>query len=312
MIYDTQYTGPVVTEQGFDNDGNVTERPVTGASSPQVRQFSDRDPASATFSPGEEIFTGDNQPGIFHYYYVGHDGNTLIVNFVIDNSDGTDDGGNLQFFGPEDKPAGTPLTIVEEDKAVCFMAGTMIATPAGERRVEELVAGDAVVASDGATRAVKWMWRQTIVTVFADALRGLPVTVKAGALGDNLPVRDLNVSPDHALLVEGMLVHAGALVNGTSVVRMTGLPERFTYYHIELEDHALVMAEGVAAETFVDNVTRRRFDNWAEYEAMFGDKTAIDELDLPRVKSARQLPSAMRARLQRRAVALDDGLSLAS
>ena len=52
------------------------------------------------------------------------------------------------------------------------------------------------------------------------------------------------------------------------------------------------------AETFVDNVTRRRFDNFAEYAALFGEQQAvIAELDVPRIKSARQLPAALRARL---------------
>ena len=140
----------------------------------------------------------------------------------------------------------------------------------------------------------------------------MPIRISAGALGDNLPERDLCVSPDHALLIDGLLVHADALVNGTSVTRMTGLPQSFVYYHIELEDHALVLAEGVAAETFVNNVTRRRFDNFAEYQARFGDEPAIDELDLPRVKSARQLPVSIRTWMAERAEALGLSLSIAA
>jgi hypothetical protein len=95
-----------------------------------------------------------------------------------------------------------------------------------------------------------------------------------------------------------VLVQAGALVNGTTITRRTRMPERFTYFHVELDDHALILAEGVPAETFVDNVTRRRFDNYAEYEALYGDlDRPIAELDLPRVKSARQLPRGLRERL---------------
>jgi hypothetical protein len=75
--------------------------------------------------------------------------------------------------------------------------------------------------------------------------------------------------------------------------------------HIELEDHALILAEGVASETFVDNVTRRRFDNYADYEAMYGaDASAITEMDVPRAKSARQLPRLIRERLAARSAAV--------
>ena len=83
------------------------------------------------------------------------------------------------------------------------------------------------------------------------------------------------------------------------------MPERFTWFHVELDDHALILAEGVPAESFVDNVTRRRFDNFADYEALYGDTGAtIAELPAPRIKSARQLPQALRARLAARALAL--------
>ncbi|MCK4207073.1 Hint domain-containing protein [Brucella pituitosa] len=180
---------------------------------------------------------------------------------------------------------------------VCFLAGTLIATPNGERAVEDLVIGDLVLTAEGDTRPVLWIGQQTLVSVFADPIRAFPIHISSGALGDNLPVRDLFVSPDHALFLDGLLVHASALVNGTTIKRMEQPEKRFTYFHIELEDHALVLAEGVPAETFVDNVTRRRFDNYAEYEALYGEATTVIEMDLPRVKSARQLPERIRQRL---------------
>jgi hypothetical protein len=126
----------------------------------------------------------------------------------------------------------------------------------------------------------------------------------AGALGDNIPSRDLRLSPDHALLVEGVLIQAGALVNGTSIVRETSVPQLFTYYHVELDDHALILAENTPAETFVDNVDRLGFDNWAEHEALYPDGKPVEEMPFPRAKARRQVPSHVRAALDERALAL--------
>ncbi|MBS0641910.1 MAG: Hint domain-containing protein [Proteobacteria bacterium] len=187
----------------------------------------------------------------------------------------------------------------------CFLAGTLIDTPKGKVPVETLVRGDDVVTSDGKVSPVQWVGRQTVSTTFADPTRVLPIRIKAGAFGDAMPERDLLVSPDHALLVDGVLVHAGALVNGLSIVREHDVPNTFTYYHVELADHSLVLAEGVPAETFIDNVDRMAFDNWAEHEALYpaGAPTMV-EMDLPRAKSHRQVPRAIRERLTARAAAL--------
>ena len=147
------------------------------------------------------------------------------------------------------------------DDPVCLMPGTPAATPEGDAPVESLRAGDLVLTADGRMAPVRWMGRQTISTRFADPLRALPIRITAGALGELMPARDLLLSPDHALLVEGVLVQAGALVNGTTIRREAGVPEVFTYWHVELHDHALVLAEGVPAETFIDNIARLAFDN---------------------------------------------------
>jgi len=204
------------------------------------------------------------------------------------------------------------LTFDTSTFTVCFLAGTMVATPAGETPVESLAIGDLVLTGDGRVVPVRWVGVQTVVTLFADPLRSFPVRITAGALGEGLPVRDLLVSPDHALMLNDVLVQAGALVNGTTIVRETALPERFTYFHVELDDHSLILAEGVPAETFVDNVTRRRFDNFAEYEALYGETGAtIAEIAAPRIKSARQLPHALRARLAARASATQGALVVA-
>ncbi len=233
-------------------------------------------------SQGSQI-TLNSVQGFFLYAY--QDG--FVAHFA---------GADYFFTDQNPPPATVPGT--GGNYTVCFLAGTLIATPAGERPVEMIAAGDLVLTADGRAAPVRWVGRQTVVTLFADPLRTFPVRIAAGALGDGLPTRDLFVSPDHALLLDDVLVQAGALVNGTTITRVEAMPDRFTYFHVELEDHALILAEGTPAESFVDNVTRRRFDNFAEFEALFAEVPATTaEFDAPRIKSARQLPRALRERI---------------
>jgi autotransporter passenger strand-loop-strand repeat protein len=187
--------------------------------------------------------------------------------------------------------------------AVCYYPGTMIRRPGGNAAVETLAIGDLVMTADGRALPVRWIGHNTVSTRFGDPLQVLPIRIHAGALGENLPERDLLVSPEHALLVADVLVQAGALVNGCSVVRERHVPETFVYYHVELSEHALILAEGTPAETFVDNVSRRVFDNWAEHEALYGD-APIEEMAYPRALSHRQVPDSVRTLIMARAESL--------
>jgi hypothetical protein len=128
--------------------------------------------------------------------------------------------------------------------------------------------------------------------------------MKACAISDNVPCRDLLLSPDHAVFIDGILIQAGALVNGTSIVRENRVSPTFTYYHVELEDHSLILAENMPAESFVDNVDRMAFDNWAEHEALYPEGNTIVELPYPRAKSLRQVPRKLRDALAARGAGL--------
>ncbi|OYV25345.1 MAG: hypothetical protein B7X08_06025 [Acidocella sp. 20-63-7] len=186
----------------------------------------------------------------------------------------------------------------------CFCAGTRVRTGNGEVPVEALNIGDLVLTADGRSVPLQWIGLRRVATYFADPLRALPIRIKSGALAEGIPARDLLVSPDHAMFLDDVLVQAGALVNGMSITRETGMPETFTYYHVEVADHALIFAEGAATETFVDNVDRMGFDNWAEHEALYGNALSIPEMPYPRAKSARQVPQSLRRKLASRASTL--------
>ena len=202
------------------------------------------------------------------------------------------------------------VTITSYQDSYCFLAGTLIRTPDGDVAVESLKRGDLVVTQDGRSMPVDWLGIQTVSQRFADKIRVLPIRIRAGALGEGVPSRDLLLSPDHAVLVEGALIQAGALVNGTSITRETNVPMTFTYYHVEVEDHSLILAENTPAETFVDNVDRLAFDNWAEHEALYPNGKPVKELPYPRAKAYRQVPVHTRVMLADRAQAI--GLDVAS
>ena len=176
---------------------------------------------------------------------------------------------------------------------VCFARGTLIQTTSGPVPVEELQVNDRLsfyvepTSSDCAT--VKWIGRQTFHPAMAELVDYLPIKLSASALGPGQPFEDLYVSPDHAILFDGSLIHAKVLINGTSILQMPDWEGNVEYFHIETENHELIYANGVPAETFIDNVSRRQFDNYAEFEALYPSTPLMTELEIPRVLFRRQL-----------------------
>jgi Ca2+-binding RTX toxin-like protein len=206
------------------------------------------------------------------------------------------DGNSVLLKNTRPSNIGTENLIFASDP-VCFYPGTLIRTPGGQVAVEALAPGDLVSCLDGPARPVRWIGRQTVSTRCLHPDRVRPIRIRAGALADGVPSRDLLVSPEHALFLDGNLVAAAALVNGTSITRECDVPPVFTYWHIELDVHAVIFAEDAPAESFIDNVDRLHFDNWAGHV----DSIAMAELPCPRAKSQRQVPAATRWRLTARA-----------
>jgi hypothetical protein len=161
--------------------------------------------------------------------------------------------------------------IAASNDAACYCRGTPIATPFGEVAIEDLRIGDSVTTISGHVRAVRWIGRRDYAAAFiANNPRVWPVRIAAGALAEGRPKRDLLVSPNHALFLDGMLVEAGLLTNGASItVRSPEGPVE--YFNVELESHDVILAEGAAAETFLDRDCRDMFQNAAEYRTLYPD-----------------------------------------
>ncbi|MDD2878428.1 MAG: Hint domain-containing protein [Acidiphilium sp.] len=148
--------------------------------------------------------------------------------------------------------SGTTFTIDPVASVLtCFLAGTHIRTPDGDVNVETLKIGDFVVTADGRTVSVCWAGVTTVSAASADPARIMPIRIQAGALADNVPVRDLFVSPDHSMYLDGVFVPAQLLLNGTTITQCSRTG-RIDYYHIAVEPHDVLVAEGAATESFLD------------------------------------------------------------
>lgn len=313
-ITSTTGTAVTVTETaGSPNAGDLSDLTLSDARA--------NGQAADTFAIGGTVytFTGGFTSGTYQgdftataggtTYFFSHL-STLPANFDVD---GTASGGgagagasSTGYIGQIGNNASGAATLRDALTVTltCFLAGTMIRTPQGETAVDKLAIGDLVVTADGSAKPVKFIGRQSVAMLFADRSKAQPVLIKAGALAENVPARDLYTSPGHAMALDGLLAISAALINGTSIVRWDDTPPVFTYYHVELEGHEIIFAEGAATETYCDNVPRDVFDNAADYRALYPNATPIMQLDMPTVKSARQLPRALREHLDERARAI--------
>ena len=138
---------------------------------------------------------------------------------------------------------------------VCFVTGTHIRTTRGDCAVEDLVAGDIAVTASGETRTIVWIGHRTMDCRGRHDLH--PVRVSAHAFGAHLPESDLMLSPGHPVLVGadedgdgGHLVPIMCLINGTTIRRVP--VEAVTYWHVELDAHDILLAEGLPAESYLD------------------------------------------------------------
>jgi hypothetical protein len=174
------------------------------------------------------------------------------------------------FFGAGNTVVSDPFHINQEtdgtgivitNDAPCFCAGTLIRTERGDVAVEHLSISDRVVTAFGGWRPVRWIGRRDLdLTRHPAAERVSPIRIRTDALADGVPNRDLCVSPDHAVLQNGVLIAARMLVNGASILREPGY-RSVSYYHVELDAHDILLAENAPAESYLDTGNRGMFAN---------------------------------------------------
>jgi Hint domain len=231
-------------------------------------------------TPGTYLFSNAT-PSASAYFSVDG-GTTNLVNYGInsDPSDFLNSGTGVndpfaEFYGTGTKQTLTSLDLTQLDvlgfntTSACYCRGTLILTDTGEVAVEDLAIGDRVVTLSGAARRVRWLGHRGYDGRFITGNREvLPICITADALADGVPTRDLWLSPEHSLYLDGVLVQAMHLVNGATIVQPDAV-ERVEYFHIELDTHDVIFAEGAPAETFIDCDNRLMFANAAEYAQIY-------------------------------------------
>jgi len=137
----------------------------------------------------------------------------------------------------------------------CLLAGTLIMTPEGNVPVESLQAGMMVMTPEGA-REITWVGFRQLDAEQHPTIR--PIRIAANAFGAGLPERDLLVSPDHAIYVDGVMIPAKYLVNGSNVT-IDHTVTKPHYVHVELAQHGVLYAEGLTVESYLDIGGRETF-----------------------------------------------------
>ncbi|WP_376872833.1 Hint domain-containing protein [Albirhodobacter sp. R86504] len=168
--------------------------------------------------------------------------------------------GTVEFLDDDGNVTGTLEFSNIERVIPCFTPGTLVATPKGEKPVEQLRVGDRVITRDNGIQEIRWAGRCDLTR--GDLLKSehlKPVLIKAGALGNGLPERDMIVSPNHRMLVANdktslyfeeheVLIAAKHLVGnaGVQVVETLGT----SYLHFMFDRHEVVLADGTWTESF--------------------------------------------------------------
>jgi len=283
--------------------------PLTGFSPPGTLTYTTGITVSTGYIIDNETTVPTHSPGSENNLYVSDGdvmsatGNQVYSGYTLDGYPIMEDGGNYYVYHNGAAPTGSVTAL--NAFPLCFLKGTNILTTKGEVAVEDLQIGDQLILDTvtGRTEPVKFVFIDTFQHPFVVKEETYPICIKANALADNVPSRDLYVSPDHAIYFPEwkIFVEAQALRNDSSIYQVPTMPDTFTYYHVLCNNQEIVLAENTPAETFIDNVTMETFDNYAEYAALYPEDHFMEELDIPRGKSWQQLPRVFKQNLLDRA-----------
>ena len=147
----------------------------------------------------------------------------------------------------------------------CYLCGTMIETRDGLKAIEEIRAGDMVYAYEGSARVLKpvtWVGsgHHSVRRNRPDDVAGYAIHIVKDALADNIPYKDMRITPEHCLYIDEKFIPARMLVNHHSI-RYDYSKTEYTYYHLELEKHGVIKADGVLSESYLNTDNHKNFHN---------------------------------------------------
>ncbi|ARW09793.1 hypothetical protein NBRC3299_0494 [Acetobacter pasteurianus NBRC 3299] len=204
----------------------------------------------------QQIILGDTKGG----YFLLTDSDIDVSKYTYVN-DSYGSNNHWQINGTDG--TSTSLAFQNRDFDPCFLAGTEISVHGLTCKVENLAIGDRVDALvNGKTeqKTVSWIGKSTcVVKPFLSADQaGYPVRILKDAIADGVPFKDMLITPEHCLFLEGCFVPARMLVNGQSIFYDQSFTS-YDYYHVETEDHAIITADGVLTESYLDTGNRHSF-----------------------------------------------------
>ena len=252
--------GDDTIDAGIDDDtvaGGAGNDVITGGhGTDSLSGGADRD----TFIGGTDGDTVDGGSGGDDYDTLDLTGQNFVITSRTLDADGNSYSGSIDLLDGSDSVIGT-MTYREIERIIpCFTPGTLIATPNGERKVEELKAGDRVITRDNGIQEIRWIGTRSLTDQdLAHAAHLQPVLIRKAALGNGLPERDMMVSPNHRVLVANdktalyfedreVLVAAKHLtgLEGIDAVETTAV----TYIHFMFDQHEVVLSDGAWTESF--------------------------------------------------------------
>jgi hypothetical protein len=246
---------PDITFNFNDGAGNLLE--IGGVSQSNTMAFAG---TIEGFASGDTIFL-PNVPAV---------ANNVPTTAFFDISTGeititVGDPSTIDISVPGFAPASGPVNLVQNGNGIdigliCYLAGTYIATSTGETPVEHLAVGDHVRTASGQLRRIVWIGVGRVLATRGRRTAATPVIVRKGALADNVPHRDLRVTKGHSLYLDGVLIPVEFLVNHRSIL-WDDQAQEVALYHIELETHDVLLANGAPAESYHDDGNRWLFQN---------------------------------------------------
>ncbi|MGO2959630.1 MAG: Hint domain-containing protein [Acetobacter sp.] len=230
--------------------------------------------AAGGSSVSDTLIAGKGNDGGGDTYTVS-DGGSVTSSFV-----GSGAALRVNTGGVSDSPtieAGGSYYVTQATSLVCFLPGSMINTPTGGVAIEDIRIGDSVITFDWRTNKnvvakVKWAGKAhaTVRRSLPDDEAGWPVRILKDAVADGVPYKDMLITAEHCLFFDGKFLPVRMLVNGRSIYYDKSISV-YDYYHIETAEHAVIMADGMLTESYLDTGNRQAFRQEGSVAA-FGTK----------------------------------------